>query len=202
MNFKDIISEKLNHIIDISKPNVQMTNYAQHQIEKMTTYIIQNEVILQNNGLLDINDPQRSQFQFQLHPDMPPILKFGIESNNALFNPPNQFVLTQAVIQGISKQEISTEKDRVKQKLAGFDVRKSPACIYISSHFGSDVHQQTLCKFAKKIAKKNKIILDRDSKRRKALLFKWFHDHWDIIRTDFENAQLLDDTLVINDSNE
>lgn len=202
MSFIDIISEKLDNIIELSKPNTQLANYAQQQFDKMTTYIIQNEVILQNNSPLDITDPQRNQFQAQLHPDSPPALKFDLTANNLLLNAPNQLVLTQAVIQGLSKQEISTEKDRVKQKLAGFDARQSPACIYINSHFGADIHQQTLCKFAKKIAKKRQIILDRDSKRRKTLLLKWFHDHWDLIRTDFENTQLLDDTLVINDQNE
>ena len=199
MTFIESINEKLDQIIDISKPNEQLTNYVQQQLDKITAYVLQNEESLQNNNILDINDSQRNQFQSQIHPDVPPAFKFDLSSNNPLLIAPNQIVLTQAVIQGLVKQEISTEKDRVKQKLAGFDVQQSPACIYISNHFGTDIRQQALCELAKKISKKRQIILDRDSKRRKTVLLKWFHDHWSLIHKDFENTQLVNGKLIMND---
>lgn len=196
MNLIEIINEKLDQIVENCKSNTQLANHVQRQLDKMTAYILQNDEILQNN------DQQGNQFQLQLRPDAPPTIKFDLTAANPMLNIPNQIVLTQAVIQGLVKQEISTEKDRVKQKLAGFDPRESPACIFINNHFGSDIHQQTLCEFAKKIAKKNQIVLDRDSKRRKTVLLKWFHDHWDVIRNDFENTQLLNDKLIIKDQDE
>ena len=203
MSLINNINEKLDQIVELAQSNTQIANYVQQQFDKMTAHILQNDEILQNNSILNNNnDLQRNQLQHQLHPDPPPAIKFDLSAANPIFSFPNQIVLTQAVIQGLVAQETSTEKDRVKQKLAGFDPRESPACIFINNHFGSDIHQQTLCEFAKKIAKKRQIILDRDSKRRKTVLLKWFHDHWDVIQADFENTQLLNDKLITKDQDE
>ncbi|OHT15337.1 hypothetical protein TRFO_42584 [Tritrichomonas foetus] len=123
----------------------------------------------------------------------------NIGNNPLLAFPNNQIALTQAAIQGLVKQTQSVEKDRVRQKLAGFDPKTSPACNYINSKFGQDVRQHCLCEMAKYIAKKRQIVLDRDSKRRKSVLLKWFHDKWEIISKDMEFFIVQNDELIIND---
>jgi hypothetical protein len=47
---------------------------------------------------------------------------------------------------------------------------------------GQKMNQRELVKIAKAIADRLAIVLGRDQKRNQTLLFKWFEDHWDVIR--------------------
>ena len=105
--------------------------------------------------------------------------------------------ITQA-LQGMARQE-SVEKERIRHKLTGFDPNLSPAWIAIRTQFGPDVKQISLCEIAKYLAKKRQILLDRDSKRRKSILLKWFHDHWNVIEPCMSMFKLNGDTVIITD---
>ena len=50
---------------------------------------------------------------------------------------------------------------------------------------------------AKYLALKNELNLDRDSKRRKSVLIKWFHDNWNIIKYDIKKITIKDDVLEV-----
>ena len=95
------------------------------------------------------------------------------------------------------KKQLSAEKERVQKKLNNFDPKSSPAWEYISKKFGAEVKQQCLCEMAKYLALKNELNLDRDSKRRKSVLIKWFHDNWNIIKDDIKKITIKDDVLEV-----
>lgn len=107
------------------------------------------------------------------------------------------FALTQA-LQGIARQT-SAEKERVRQKLATFDQKTSPACIAIMQQFGAEVRQQCLCQIAKYLARKKQIVLDRDSKRRKGVLMKWFHDHWKVLEPEMSMFKISGEDVIVED---
>jgi hypothetical protein len=74
------------------------------------------------------------------------------------------------------KQE--REKQRVKARLEGFDSKSSPVWVTITERFGPDVTHTELITLAIILAQKAGIVLDRDAKRRKQVLVKWFEEHW------------------------
>ena len=109
----------------------------------------------------------------------------------------SNYAISQA-IQGITKHE-SAEKERVRQKLTGFDQKTSPACAYITKQFGAEVRQHCLVEIAKYLAKKRGLPLDRDSKRRKSVLMKWFHDNWAILSKDMPMFQVINEEVIVDD---
>ena len=72
----------------------------------------------------------------------------------------------------------SLEKQKLAMKLNGFDYKTSDSWKSIVAMFGSDIKRTTLCEIAKFIASKKGIRMDRDSKRRKDVLLKWYSDNW------------------------
>ena len=90
----------------------------------------------------------------------------------------------------------NSEKVRIQQLLHGFDQKVSPAWKTITTAFGPDVKQISLCELALQLSKKLGITLNRDAKRRKSVLIKWFHDNWDILKDEINNYQLDGDHIV------
>lgn len=84
------------------------------------------------------------------------------------------------------KTHSESEKDRIMKRLNGFEYKTSQAWIEISKRFGNDVKREDLCEFAKKISNDLNIKLDRDAKRRKDVLLKWFDDNWCLISNSFK----------------
>lgn len=79
-------------------------------------------------------------------------------------------------------QAPSAEVERVENRLSGFDYKESPAWYAIREQFTSDVKQVHLRRIAEHIAQKLQINLDRDAKRRKTVLLKWFDENWKVIK--------------------
>lgn len=76
----------------------------------------------------------------------------------------------------------TAEKRRVAQRLAGFDVKGSQVWREISARFGANIKQGELTSIASEIAKTANIRLDRDAKRRKMVLLRWFEENWEQIQ--------------------
>lgn len=72
------------------------------------------------------------------------------------------------------------EKMRLKTRLTGFNYQDSVSWIAICRHFGSQPSHEELKSVAELIAKTANIRLDRDAKRRKVVMMKWFEEHWDV----------------------
>ena len=74
------------------------------------------------------------------------------------------------------------EKKRVKERINGFNWKECEAWKYLCERFGSHLNQKELISIAELIASKNHLKLDRDAKRRKVVLIKWFQENWEIVK--------------------
>ena len=164
------ISEKLSRIIDAASSDPNLSNSILMQLEKATQ-------ALQQGRSLD------------------PLVQ--TQTDQLLYDIPQSIALTQA-LQGIVRQ-MSAEKERVRQKLATFDPKTSPACIAITQRFGADVRQHCLCEIAKYLARKKQLVLDRDSKRRKCVLMKWFHDNWAVLEPLMAMFKIVGEEVIVED---
>lgn len=81
-----------------------------------------------------------------------------------------------------------------KKKKEAFDYKACEAYALLSEKFGTNLRHQELVMIASKVAKTLNIKVDRDAKRRKDLLFKWFQDH-------LNEIQPLLKTMIVFDKN-
>ena len=89
-----------------------------------------------------------------------------------------------------NQPEGNKEKERISNRLNGFDPKNNFVWKEITQKFGSNIKQQELLSIATVIADKAKIKLDRDAKRRKTVLIKWFQENWDAIHPYFDYVVL------------
>jgi hypothetical protein len=73
---------------------------------------------------------------------------------------------------------MSAEKQRIAKRLGGFNWRASVAYQELRQRFGTPLRQQDLLTIAGAIPPSCALCLDRDAKRRKEVLLKWFDDNW------------------------
>lgn len=88
---------------------------------------------------------------------------------------------------------------RIKDRLNGFQISTSEAYITITQCFSKNITMSDLLIIAKILAQTFKIHLDRDAKRDKRVLFKWFQEKWEIIRYEIHNIQPLDENFRVVD---
>ena len=111
-----------------------------------------------------------------------------------------QLYSTQAMIYQPIQQncyQINNEKLRISERLCGFNAKESDVVKAIYTKFGANVKQGELVNIAQVIASKVNIKLDRDAKRRKTVLLKWFSENWSKIQPYLKYIVLEDDS---NDS--
>lgn len=70
---------------------------------------------------------------------------------------------------------------RVNMRLSNFDVKNSNIVAELYKRFGSDIRHKELLAVADVVSQKAEIKIDRDAKRRKKVLFKWFEENWELI---------------------
>ena len=85
------------------------------------------------------------------------------------------------------------EKRRIANRLQGFNPKDNTAWYQITQKFGSNIKQPELLSIAEVCANSAGIKLDRDAKRRKSVLIKWFDENWPRIQP-FLNFVILEDT--------
>jgi hypothetical protein len=73
---------------------------------------------------------------------------------------------------------VSQERVRVGHRVMGFNWRQSNAWLLLRSFYGSDLTQAELVAIASVLAARANIRLDRDARRRKAVMVKWFDENW------------------------
>lgn len=77
--------------------------------------------------------------------------------------------------------EGNKEKERITNRLNGFNPKDNPAWREITTRFGNNIKQPELLSIATVLASNANIKLDRDAKRRKSVLIKWFEENWKAI---------------------
>ena len=86
--------------------------------------------------------------------------------------------------QAFPPERLSTtkEKERIADRLSGFNPKDNMVWHEITQRFGSTIKQPELLSIATVLAQNANIKLDRDAKRRKSVLVKWFEENWTIIK--------------------
>jgi hypothetical protein len=77
-----------------------------------------------------------------------------------------------------SSADPNKERDRIATRLNGFNSKDNIAWKAIAQKFGNSVKQAELLSMAQVVASQANIKLDRDAKRRKSVLIKWFEENW------------------------
>jgi hypothetical protein len=77
---------------------------------------------------------------------------------------------------------LSEERERVQRRVEGFDWQKSHTWLQLSCFYGPKLKQDELVSIAGICAQKLDIRLDRDARRRKVVMIKWFEENWFRIR--------------------
>ncbi|KAK8834742.1 hypothetical protein M9Y10_011163 [Tritrichomonas musculus] len=77
--------------------------------------------------------------------------------------------------------EGNREKERITNRLNGFNPKDNTAWREITNRFGNNIKQPELLSIATVLANNANIKLDRDAKRRKSVLIKWFEENWKAI---------------------
>jgi hypothetical protein len=90
-------------------------------------------------------------------------------------------------------REDNQEKQRIAQRLQGFNSKDNPAWKAIAQRFGPAIKQGELLSIATVLAENANIRLDRDAKRRKSVLLKWFEENWTAV-SPFIDYVVLEDT--------
>jgi hypothetical protein len=76
----------------------------------------------------------------------------------------------------------SGELDRIQRRLDGFDWQKSRAWLHLCCQFGPRLNQEELVSIAELVGNHLGIRPDRDARRRKIVMIKWFEEHWTAIQ--------------------
>ena len=90
------------------------------------------------------------------------------------------------------KTQNEIERKRVDDRLRGFSLKDSIAWKAICERFGSDLNQTELLSMAEVIGHELHIKIDREAKRRKEVLIKWFDENFLIIKP-ILNIMVLED---------
>jgi hypothetical protein len=75
-------------------------------------------------------------------------------------------------------EDISKEVKRIQKRIRGFNWRKSPAWRRLGVSYGPKLNHSELVSIADLVATKLTIKPDRDARRRKIVMIKWFEEHW------------------------
>lgn len=90
---------------------------------------------------------------------------------------------------------------RIGKRMEGFKKDTSDAWNQLSNLFGADVKHPFLLEIAQDIANIAEIKLDRDAKRRKSVLIKWYDENWSIVKEYMRDYTLGDDCVFNKNGN-
>lgn len=96
---------------------------------------------------------------------------------------------------------LGKDAKRVAQRLDGFQTEKSEAYLVITRRFSKNLRQSDLIRIAEILAVNKGLCLDRDAKRNKHVIFKWFHENWAKIHDEIYKIIPLDENFNVIDCN-
>lgn len=95
----------------------------------------------------------------------------------------------------IGQQQTSNqERQRIAARLGTFNAKDNEPWKEITQRFGANIKQPELLSIANVLSQSANVKLDRDAKRRKKVLIKWFDENWDAIKPFL-------DYIVLEDNN-
>jgi hypothetical protein len=109
-----------------------------------------------------------------------------------MFVPSGEDPAAAGFSQCVQAGEPTREKERIAVRLSGFNARENDAWKEMTRRFGSSIKHPELLTMAEALAKQAKLMLDRDAKRRKTVLIKWFEENWEAIRPHLDQVAFED----------
>lgn len=85
--------------------------------------------------------------------------------------------------EGVTTKPCVEEKQRIQERLKNFNTKDNMVMKQLTQQFGPNIKQPELRSIADVVSQNANIKLDRDAKRRKTVLIKWFDENWDKIKT-------------------
>lgn len=79
-------------------------------------------------------------------------------------------------------KKVMREKSRLSNRMMGFNVLESEAWMGLCRRYGPEVTHEELISVAELVAQRTGVPLDRDAKRRKSVLIKWFAENWSMAK--------------------
>lgn len=92
-----------------------------------------------------------------------------------------------------TKRGEGEESQKVKKRIANFDVENCRAIKLLKEAYGKGIVHQEVKSLAHVICDVSNLKLDRDEKRDSKLLIKWFDDNIEVIEPLIKNLSLLDE---------
>jgi hypothetical protein len=89
-----------------------------------------------------------------------------------------------------SSPGLSEEAFRIHRRVDGFDWMKSYAWVELAKRYGPKLVHEELVSIADLVANRLHIKLDRDARRRKIVMIKWFEENWTLIHPLLEEIVL------------
>jgi hypothetical protein len=86
----------------------------------------------------------------------------------------------------------NADRKRVEARLMGFDSSRSAAWQRICARFGDSLSQSELLSLAEVISSEVGLKVDREAKRRKEVLIKWFDENYPAIEDLLDRLRLED----------
>lgn len=77
---------------------------------------------------------------------------------------------------------VTEEKKRVQKRIEGFEWRESTVWRTLTAKFGSKLTHEELVSIAELVAMRAHLRLDRDARRRKVVILKWFEENWHFVQ--------------------
>jgi hypothetical protein len=105
----------------------------------------------------------------------------------------NRFLLALNDEQPYSLIQTRNERTKIDERIRTFDYTRSPAWRELSLRGWDQLSQSELLSVAQVLEKKLAIPLDREAKRRKNLLVKWFEENLADLRPVLDNIELVSD---------
>jgi hypothetical protein len=96
------------------------------------------------------------------------------------------------VDQSSTRLPITIERQRVENRLMGFDANRSRAWQDIRERFGDSLNQSELLSLAEVLGAEIGVKVDREAKRRKEVLIKWFDENYSSIQNILSTIQMED----------
>jgi len=93
--------------------------------------------------------------------------------------------------------ERETEIDRVRKRTEGFKYQNSKSWVGLCRRYGDRITHDELVSVAEVLNPYIGIKLDRDAKRRKNVMLKWFEDNWNTIEPWLSYVVLEDDPKIM-----
>jgi hypothetical protein len=91
---------------------------------------------------------------------------------------PYGYAPAQPTRSALLRLSLSEERDRVHRRVEGFNWVNSPAWVHLTRTYGPRIVHEELVSIAVLAANRLSIRLDRDARRRKVVMVKWFQENW------------------------